>query len=195
MLVFWKPRLVFLATPKTASTAFERVLAPLAAMTILRPPALKHTNVQRFRRFVAPFLAEADGGRFETVAIMREPRDWLGSWYRYRQRPDEVPEKSTKAISFDRFVVAYCQTERPEFAKIGSQAHFLAPKNHKPADHIFRYDRLHQAQGFLQDRLGVAFHLPIENVSPAGDLALSDSSLAHLQHKCRRDFDLYASLP
>ena len=44
MLVFWRQRLVFLATPKTASTSIEEALAPIAAIVMLRPPQLKHTN-------------------------------------------------------------------------------------------------------------------------------------------------------
>ena len=53
------------------------------------------------------------GGPFTVIGVMREPRDWLGSWYRYRQRPG-IPDKrrSTAGMSFDAFVEAYC-TEKP----------------------------------------------------------------------------------
>ena len=41
------------------------------------------------------------------VALMREPVDWLGSWYRYRQRDGMArPQNSTREISFDAFVRA-----------------------------------------------------------------------------------------
>ena len=98
MLVFWRQRLVFLATPKTGSTAIEAALgAAGGGVVIQRPPQLKHTTVQRYRRFVAPYLGDCvKGETFAVIALMREPLDWLGSWYRYRQREDEVPEKSTR---------------------------------------------------------------------------------------------------
>ena len=56
MLVFWEQRLAFLATPKTGSTAIAAALESLAAVSIQRPPLLKHTTVHRYRRFIGPFL-------------------------------------------------------------------------------------------------------------------------------------------
>ncbi|MBP9951186.1 MAG: hypothetical protein V9G14_11605 [Cypionkella sp.] len=194
MLVFWRQRLVFLATPKTASTAIESALGSLAAVVIVRPPALKHTNAQRFHRFLAPFLADASGRDFALTALMREPRDWLGSWYRYRQREEEVPEKSTRDISFDEFIHAYCRDERPEFAKVGSQAQFLAPKNKPPVDFIFRYENITEFVHFLEDRLDCEINLPRMNVSPVGDTALTAASEALLRSYCARDFEIYQAL-
>ena len=82
MLVFWEQKLAILATPKTGSTAIEAALDSLASISIQRPPVLKHTNVQRYHRFLGPYFEAASGDRFTVVALMREPRDWLGSWYR-----------------------------------------------------------------------------------------------------------------
>ena len=107
MLVFWEQGLAFLATPKTGSTAIEAALESLSAV-VQRPPVLKHTSVRRFHRFLGPYLEVASGRSFEVCAMMREPRDWLGSWYRYRQREDVTdPKKSTRDMSFDDFVRAY----------------------------------------------------------------------------------------
>ena len=126
MLVFWDQRLAFLATPKTGSTAIAAALESLAALSIQRPPILKHTTVHRYRRFLGPYLKAASGEDFTVVALMREPRDWLGSWYRYRQREDGIEaQKSTQALSFDDFVQGYCTDPQPEFAAVGSQARFL----------------------------------------------------------------------
>ena len=50
MLVFWKERLVFLAVPKTGTTALEGALAPKAALVFRDPPILKHTPLYRYRR-------------------------------------------------------------------------------------------------------------------------------------------------
>ena len=195
MLVFWKERLVFLATPKTASTSIESALAPRAAIVISRPAQLKHTNAQRYQRFLAPYLGDKTGLDFPMTALMREPRDWLGSWYRYRQRPDEVADKSTRHLSFDDFVRAYCQAEQPEFAKVGAQATFLAPKGHRQVDHIFRYEQMDRFVDFLQRRLSIQIALPRVNISPEGALHLTPETEALMQSFCARDFDIYASLP
>jgi len=195
MLVFWRQRLVFLATPKTASTSIETALSPLAAVVAMRPPQLKHTNAQKYQRHVAPFLGDAKGTSFATTALMREPLDWLGSWYRYRQREDEVPEKSTKAISFDDFIRAYCLPDQPEFARVGSQATFLAPDGFRPVDHIFRYEDMEHFVKFLEKRLGTTITLPQENVSPEGPAVLSPDVEDELRNHRAVDFALYASLP
>jgi hypothetical protein len=194
MLVFWKQRLAFLATPKTASTAVEAALGSLAAVTVLRPPQLKHTNAQRFHRFLKPYLADSSAKDFSLTALMREPRDWLGSWYRYRQRPDEVAEKSTANLTFDEFVDAYCREDKPEFAKVGNQAYFLSPKPEFTVDHIFRYEKIEQFVLFMEDRLNCAITLPRLNISPVGQINLTGKSEDLLRKFCARDFELYERL-
>lgn len=194
MLVFWRQGLVFLATPKTASTSIETALSPLAAVVAMRPPQLKHTNAQKYQRHVAPFLGDPKGTQFVTTALMREPIDWLGSWYRYRQRPEEVPEKSTRDLSFDDFVRAYCQSDQPEFARVGAQATFLTPPGFRPVDHIFRYERMDLFVKFLEKRLGTKIDLPTVNVSPEGPAELSPAVETHLRLHRAADFALYDSL-
>lgn len=195
MLVFWEQRLAILATPKTGSTAIEAALESLAAVSIQRPPALKHTNVGRFHRFIGPYLEAAAGAPFTVVALMREPRDWLGSWYRYRQR-DDIPDlaKSTAGMGFDAFVNAWCDDPRPAFADVGSQARFLAPPQGRPADRIFRYEDIDRFIEFLEDRLDFQIILPRLNVSPAAPLDLSAQTEARLHTVAAEDFRLYASL-
>lgn len=195
MLVFWEQRLALLATPKTGSTALEMALGSLASVVIQRPPELKHTTVQRYRRFVGPYLAAASGEPFTVVALMREPRAWLGSWYRYRQREDVgAPGNSTQNMTFDAFVRAYAAAPQPPFAAVGSQARFLRPRNGEGADRIFRYEQIDSFLHFLEDRLGCEIILPRVNVSPEADLALSDEAEALLRRVCAEDFALYASL-
>lgn len=195
MLVFWDQRLVFLATPKTGSTAIAVALESLAAVSVQRPPVLKHTTVQRFHRFVGPYLRAASGEDFTTVALMREPLEWLGSWYRFRQRDDVGdPRNSTRGMSFEAFANAYCDQPQPGFANVGSQARFLAPEGRQPVDRIFRYDRIESFVDFLEDRLGCEIILPRVNVSPLADTALSATTEARLRAAMSRDLALYDSL-
>nr|WP_205518603.1 hypothetical protein [Pseudotabrizicola algicola] len=194
-MVFWEQRLAILATPKTGSTAIEAALESLAAVSIQRPPALKHTNVARFHRFVGPYLESAAGGPFTVVALMREPRDWLGSWYRYRSR-DDIPDpaKSTQGISFDAFVQGWCSNPRPAFADVGSQARFLKAGQGRGADQLFRYENIDRFIAFLEDRLDFQIFLPQLNVSPKGSTELSAKTAARLQEVAAEDYALYSSL-
>lgn len=195
MLVFWEQRLAILATPKTGSTAIEAALDSLATLSIQRPPALKHTSVQRFHRFIGPYLETTLGQRFTVVALMREPRDWLGSWFRYRQRDDMAdPQKSTRGMDFDRFVNAWCDDPQPEFANVGSQARFLKPKGERGLDHLFRYEEIDTFVHFLEDRLDCEIILPRLNVSPDAPLDLSPATEARLRKAAAQDFALYETL-
>ncbi|MGL4234447.1 hypothetical protein [Tabrizicola sp.] len=194
MLVFWEQRLAFLATPKTGSTAIAAALESLAAVSIQRPPLLKHTTVHRYRRFVGPFLEAASKDNFTVVALMREPKDWLGSWYRFRQREETDEGKSTRDMSFDDFVRAWCKDPRPDFADVGSQGKFLRPRQGEGVDRLFRYEEIDTFVHFLEDRLGCEIILPRLNVSPPGATELSAGTEALLREVAAEDFALYQTL-
>lgn len=194
MLVFWEQRLAFLATPKTGSTAIAAALESLAAVSIQRPPLLKHTTVHRYRRFIGPFLEAASKDDFTLVALMREPTDWLGSWYRFRQREETDAGKSTKGMTFDAFVRAWCQDERPEFADVGSQGKFLRPRQGVGVDRLFRYEDIGTFVRFLEERLDCEITLPRLNVSPPGATEITAETAAMLREVAAEDFALYATL-
>ncbi len=194
MLVFWEQRLAFLATPKTGSTAIASALESLAAVSIQRPPLLKHTTVHRYRRFIGPYLEVASKEKFTLVALMREPRDWLGSWFRYRQREGTDPAKSTAGMSFDTFVQAWCKEVRPDFAEVGSQDRFLRSKDGDGVDRLFRYEDIGSFVQFLEDRLDCEIILPRLNVSPSGATDLSAATEALLHEAAAADFALYDTL-
>lgn len=192
MLILWEPRLAFLATPKTGSTSVQKALSPFAALKTTRPPLLKHTRLHRYQRFIAPYLRAASGEDFATVALIREPRDWVGSWFRYRRREGVDPEKSTAAMSFEDFVRAYAAKDRPAFADLGSQAHFLRPKD-RQVDHLFRHDNMSALVAFLEERLNQRLELPRMNVSPPGDLSLTPEAEALLRATLAEDYEIYES--
>lgn len=194
MLVFWEQRLAFLATPKTGSTAIAAALESLAAVSVQRPPLLKHTTVHRYRRFIGPYLEAASKEEFTVVALMREPRDWLGSWYRYRQRDETPAGRSTVGLSFDSFVRAWCEDPQPEFAAVGSQAKFLRPRQGQGVDRLFRYEDIGTFVQFLEDRLDCEIILPRLNVSPLSQTELTAETEALLRAVAAEDFALYQGL-
>ncbi|WP_050928363.1 sulfotransferase family 2 domain-containing protein [Aestuariivita boseongensis] len=197
MLVFMKERLVFLSVPKTGTTAFESALASRADIVVSNPPELKHAPLYRYNRFFRPMFEKGCKIEdMETLAVMREPIDWLGSWYRYRQR-DFMKGKpnATHGISFDDFVRAYCAETRPGFANVGSQAKFLeARPNGTAVTHLFRYEDQARLIGFLENRLGLRLTLGRENVSPKMALSLSPEVEALLRSTCAEEFALYDSI-
>ncbi|WP_406644396.1 sulfotransferase family 2 domain-containing protein [Aliisedimentitalea scapharcae] len=196
MLVFYKERLVFLCVPKTGTTAYHTALRDRADMVISEPPDLKHAPVYRYNRFIRPMFDKVCNAQMETIAVMREPISWLGSWYRYRRRPYmKGRPNSTHDVSFDEFVRAYVKGDCPPFANVGSQAKFLAPQpNGTAVSQLFRYEDPDKLNGFLRDSLNVSFELKRENVSPDFQLTLSPDIEAILRRKRAAEFDLYDSI-
>jgi len=196
LLIFFKPRLAFLSVPKTGSTAYETALRPFADMVISDPPLLKHAPVYRYNRWIRPMFLRVCDVELELMAVMREPISWLGSWWRYRQRPfmDGKPN-STAGISFDDFVLAYMKGKRPSFADIGSQAAFLEPQpNGTAVTHLFRYEDQTWLNDFLVARIGASFELGNENVSPQREVALSPDVETRFRRKFAHEFALYESI-
>lgn len=196
MLAFFKARLAFLSVPKTGTTAYEAALAPHADLVISDPPPLKHAPVYRYNRFIRPMYLNVCDVELELMAVMREPVSWLGSWYRYRQRPFmRGKPNATFDVSFDEFVLAYMKGKRPGFADVGSQAKFLEPQpNGTAVQHLFRYEDQPRLQGFIEDRLGVALKLERTNVSPDMPLHLSEDVARRFRRKCAAEFELYESI-
>ena len=196
MLLFWKAKLVLLAVPKTGTTALEAALLAHADTAILNPPEKKHLTARRWRNQLAPFFENRGARQIETMAIIREPRDWLGSWYRYRARPEiSGSVSSTAGMDFAQFVTGWLSDPEPEYARIGRQSRFVANAEGKIiVDHLFRYEDLDQAVDFLQQRLGVTLDLGRRNISPQADLSLPPALEARLQREAAADFDLWARL-
>lgn len=196
MLVFYKERLAFLSVPKTGTTAYEAALAPHADLVISEPPMLKHAPVYRYNRFIRPMFVNVCDIELDLIAVMREPVSWLGSWYRYRQRPFmKGKPNSTEGISFDDFVLAYMKGKRPGFADVGSQAKFLERQpNGIGITHLFRYEEQAPLQAFLRERLEVPLKLERLNVSPPMTLTLSADVQQKFRRKFADEFALYDSI-
>jgi hypothetical protein len=196
MLLFWKAKLVVLAVPKTGTTALEAALLAHADAAIVNPPEKKHTTARRWRAQLAPFFENKGARKLETMAIIREPRDWLGSWYRYRARANILSSPtSTAGLSFADFVEGWLADPEPEFARVGRQSRFVSSSDgHVIVDHLFRYEDMDRAIDFLERRLAIRLDLPRRNISAQADLTLPPALEARLRHEAAADFDLWARL-
>lgn len=194
MLIFWDQRLVFLATPKAGSTAIAMALESLASTSIQRPDAMKHTDIAHFHRHVGPWLQAQAGEPFTTVALMREPVEWLRSWYRFRQRDDhDDPDHAMEGVSFADFAAQYAAEGGPEELRIGHQANFLQSGD-KSVDRIFCYENMDRFVEFLEDRLDCAVELPLANVPPSVDVDLTPAQETQLRQAMQQDLELYVRI-
>lgn len=194
MLIFWEKRLVFLATPKAGSTAVEAALDALANVAVQRPSDLKHTDLHAYRSHIQPWLHAATGDTFTTVALMREPIDWLRSWYRFRLRDDiDDPDHAMVGVKFADFAHDYADPAGRSAKKIGSQSAFLTHGADR-VDRVFRYEDIDAFTHFLEDRLDCAISLPRVNVPPAVDVSLGPPQEAGLRQFMRDDIALYEKI-
>lgn len=195
MLVLEQAGLVFLANPKTATQSLRAMLAPFARATP-KETGDKHINAQIYGRKWAAKVARKLGTPPETVAVMREPLEHLGSWFRYRQRDALIGhENSTHGLSFADFVEARLSDDPPPFARIGRQDRFLGFLNSgPPVTYVFDYAELDRLIAFLSKRLGAALDMPHRNASPKADparLTLPADLMARLHTEHATEFALY----
>jgi hypothetical protein len=207
MIYLHHARLVILSQPKTGTTALDNALASRASIAVSNPPHLKHIPYQRFMTFVAPWIEAQTGvtrSEYEVVSVMREPVDWLGSWYRYRTR-DALKDANSKKqrknytgdVSFEDFVLEVLKPrrERQVFAKVGSPCGVaLDADGSIGCDRIYPYEDLSGLYGLIETRMKKPVELAQLNVSPPGDLALSDETRARLKAEWAFAFDLHSSL-
>ena len=194
MLVFSEQNLVFLAVPKTGTSAIEWTLRRHADIAFGK--SRKHTTGMRYRMKIAPFLDDTYGIRPSPFAVMRNPIDQIGSWYRYRQRVSEVnSERSTKDLSFDEFVLDVIKDEPPIHAGIGSQYNFLTSRRGKLlVAHLFAYEAQPVLLNFLTQHFGNDLKFQRKNISPEADTQISPQVEAKLRAARPKEFALYEKL-
>lgn len=206
MIFLYHARLVILSQPKTGTTALDNALGPRASIAINNPPPLKHMQYHKFMRFVAPWIKAQvglDRADYEVVSVMREPIDWVGSWYRYRTR-DALKGGGKKQrgsyagnVSFEEFVqeVLKPKAERERFAYLGSPCSVALDEDGSVGcDRIYPYEDLSGLYSLIEERTKKPVELAQMNVSPAGDTAVSDETRAKLRAQWAFAFDLHDSL-
>jgi len=187
---------VFLAIPKTGTSAIETAVRPYAQVAPQGIPAIKHTKYAEFQRFLQPFLAAKGFPRdsYEVVCVFREPIDWLSSWWRYRSRgkladpSNPKHHRYTGDVTFEQFARAYMESDNRE----GHQSRFVrARRGQTEIDRIFRYDRLDLLVEFLCEKIGEDVDLEVKNVSPERSFSLSEECERELREFLQPEYRIY----
>lgn len=163
----------FLCIPKCGSTSVERAIAPYCEVLIGGDPSLKHLNAKKFHRNIRPLLHKVDPRQeIEIFCIMREPMDRIRSWYQYQLRPElanpghKRHQRYTGNVSFEQFIEAIMEKDRPTFAHIGSQAQFIKLSDGSlGVDRIFRLDHMNAVSEYLTAKIGKPIRIPFANKS------------------------------
>lgn len=206
MIFLYRAKLVILSQPKTGTTALDNALSPRASLVVNSPPEMKHSGYRKFMKFVAPWIHSQTGMTrkdYEVVSVMREPIDWLGSWYRYRTREglnksgNDRASNYTGHVSFDQFVLDVCKPKReqPAYARMNNPCAVAQDGEESiGVDRLFPYEDMSGLYELIETRTGKSVDTRQMNVSPEMVLELSDEARSRIRKKLAFAFDLHASL-
>lgn len=195
MMIFPDHQLIILAVPKTGTMGLARLLGPRAGINLNSPPQAKHIGLAQVQNRILPLIGPQAQG-YRSFALIRQPVDWLGSWYRYRLRDSFAGRSdSTQGISFPDFIRAYLRPQnRPAFADLGRQSWFMQDKNQAfGVDHLFRYEAEEAYLTHLSDIFGVRLQTERWNVSPTAALDLPAGLRSRLEDALAEDIALWQS--
>ena len=181
MLISFTRRFVFIANTKNASTTIEHLLRPYSDIALTHPRYGKHFPYQRVAKKFGFLFGKYDLPieSFFRFGVIREPLDWVVSWYNYRSRErlarTRHPLKaanSTRGVTFEEFVEELLRPGEPRsFARIGSQfLPFVAADGTLGVDYLMPLDRVNADLPEIGKALGLESALMPEretkNVSP-----------------------------
>ena len=167
MLISVYKRFVFIANTKTASTSIEAALLTHSEIARLGTPARKHIRLaETLRTYHFLFGQEKFApDRFFKFGVMREPLDWIHSWYRYR-RGNKVDKPLPQEMSFEDFWAARdWNIVSPKGKKKLQRDLFVGADGQVAADVIIPYTQLDAMFPEICDLLDVSAPLPRQNVS------------------------------
>ncbi|MDZ7709672.1 MAG: hypothetical protein U5K36_06000 [Roseovarius sp.] len=146
MLIGLDRKFVFIANTKTASTSIETALAPVAEIALGGNPARKHVPLHdAITEHPEIFAQPGQWPRFFfKFGVMRDPLDWINSWFRYR-KSNRVESPLPKDMSFAEFWERQDWNFRRADGRPYLQGHmFCGPQGKVLADVVVPYHRLPQ---------------------------------------------------
>ncbi len=167
MLLSFDRRFLFVANTKTASTSIETVLRPHAQINRAETPQRKHVGLSvALREYQGDFEAAGRApGEVLKFGVMREPLDWIASWYRYR-RGNAVESPLPPGMSFAEFWERADWNIRSPKGDPYLQRRMFCRKGAVLADIIIPFPRVAETFARICAGLGIAVgELPRENRS------------------------------
>jgi hypothetical protein len=167
MLISLSNKFVFIANPKTASTAIEKVLRPYSDVALVESRFGKHQSFLEIEARFAWLLSLVDPSEWFVFSVMRDPIDFMISLYNSHMDPkfEERTELYTGATDFEDFINAWTTTHDDQSRQ--QHVRLLDGNNRIAANYIIRYDNLKEGLRYVGERIEVDGLVPlgIENES------------------------------
>lgn len=168
MLIGVEKRFIFVANTKSASTSIEHLLMPYSEVIHGGNARRKHSALRKVLGeyrflFAQPEFAPETFFRF---GVMREPIDWMGSWFRYRKgkgRKVQLPREMSFA---EYWAETVSKAGDPRKTRRPNQHDIFVDRSGAPiVDVIIPHHRLDAYLGEICELLGIPFELAEKNVS------------------------------
>ena len=141
MLISLSKKFIFIANLKTASTSIEDVLAPYAEIRLTRSEWGKHRALSALETSFPEVFAEHPLSRFFIFGVIREPVDWLRSFYRSHKGVSfEGTPLSTMDMTFARFIDEWTPAHQDQV--VAQTEKFVDAQGVLAVDYLLRFDRL-----------------------------------------------------
>jgi hypothetical protein len=186
--------------PKCASTSIESAISKFCNIKYSGHPKLKHINSKVFSEQILTIHQKlVPSSKIESFCLMRDPLEWVRSWYRYRARDELKSPKHpnhkhyTGNISYREFIQEYTSKEkRAPFATLSTQYQFVSLNKDKiGVDHIIPMDNFDLVSSFLSEKIGRKIKIPNKNTSPKIPAPLEPDLERKLHKHLEKDLILY----
>jgi hypothetical protein len=192
MLIGVKKRFVFVANSKTASTTIESVLTPFAEINRVGSPQRKHISWGRvLEEYSFLFgLRKYSPETFFKFGVIREPADWVRSWFNYRLGNPRVEDPLPRETNFND----WWRNSKDWVKDVKQWKKFAGAQGECAMDVLIPLDELHSVFPLVLGRIGLPQELPArENKSP-GMLQMSQippAVVEDIRKHYKEDGELY----
>jgi hypothetical protein len=187
-LVFPDHKLAYIAVPKTATVSIEKAFGTYAhGYSPDAPLAVLHMNLQQVTERY---------GEMTTVAVVREPFEWLSSFHRYMGGPHyRGTPWDMSHMTFERFAQKYMNGQILWPEPFRRQCDYVTnEKTGAVVDRLFAYESIVNLVLYLSAKISRRVQLGVHNKSPDGPNLLSDETAASLRDYMADDFKLKSLL-
>jgi hypothetical protein len=168
MVIGLSRKYIFIANLKSASTAIEVALRPLAEIIFMEPMDLKHLSFAEIQDKFSWIFNIVPRQDFLIFAVMRDPVDFMISLYNSHTKEyfRDFPNLYTGEMDFDEFLSTWCpifwDQTAPQYNRLLDRNGDIA------ANFIISYDRLSEGLQYVASIIGAPVLCPLApvNVSP-----------------------------
>ncbi|MBR0671876.1 hypothetical protein [Neoroseomonas soli] len=195
---------IVLSMPKCASSSLQQALMPVCDVRF--KDHMKHVSYAFVTDWVLPMMkARRAPAPYEprVFSLVRDPIDWLYSWYRYswdergRPTPGGGAKEQPVYSTFASFLDAYFSSKPPRVGGVLRQSDFLRDRTGALGEvELFRLESHARLIATLETLSGQKLDVKVTNQSRArSDVDFEGIDLLALRRRLASEYELYDAIP